>query len=153
MSKPASVTAIVYVALEREEAFRIFTEEIDAWYKRGPHSFHEPDKAVGLRFEPWLGGRFIEVHDAVTGEGIEIGRVSVWEPGRRLVWTDTEGTEVDVQFDAYIGGGDAQTRVRLEHRGLERLAPGRGIQVRDYGWWLPLGWFEEHVTHERRRHG
>jgi hypothetical protein len=147
MSQPASVTATVYVDVDPDTAFRVFTEEIDAWYKRGPHSFHRPKQAIAVRFEPRLGGRLVEVHDADTGDGIEMGRVTVWEPGRRLVWTDAEGTEVEVQFDAV----DSETRVRLEHRGLNRLTPGRAIQVRDHGWWLLLGWFDVHMATDRSR--
>ena len=31
-----------------------------------------------------VGGRFVEVYDLETGAGIEVGRVTVWEPGERL---------------------------------------------------------------------
>ena len=145
MSGRASVTASVEVAVDPATAFEVFTEDIDAWYKRGPHSFKDP-KAVGVRFEPGVGGRLLEVHDAATGEGIEWGRVLVWEPGARLVFSDllssappAPATEVEVRFVPVASG----TRVTLEHRGLDRLPPDVAAQKRKYGWITLLGWFEE----------
>ena len=88
MSERASVTASVEVAVDPTTAFEVFTADIGAWYKRGPYSFKDPTRALGVRFEPGVGGRLLEVHDAATGEGIEWGRVLVWEPGARLVFSD-----------------------------------------------------------------
>jgi uncharacterized protein YndB with AHSA1/START domain len=147
-----SVTASVEVAVDPTTAFEVFTEDIDAWYKRGPHSFKDSKRAVAVRFEPGVGGRLIEVHDPVTGEGIEWGRVLVWEPGTRLVFADLLSsappaplTEVEVRFASVEGG----TRVTLEHRGLDRLPPDVAAQKRKYGWVTLLGWFDEHVASAR----
>ena len=52
-------------------------------------------RAENVRFEPGVGGRLVEVHDAATGEGRTMGDVTVWEPGARLVFVDRRGTEVD----------------------------------------------------------
>jgi uncharacterized protein YndB with AHSA1/START domain len=142
VTQDASVRVTVYVAVDPETAFTVFTAEVDAWYKRGPNTFADPKEAVGMRFEPHVGGRFLEVHDAATGEGVEHGRIQVWEPGRRLVFTDRRGTEVEVRFEADAG----QTRVTLEHRGLERLAPQVAAQVSKYGWRLLLPWFAQHLA-------
>ena len=46
-----------------------------------------------------------------------MARVEVWEPGTRLLLRDGRDTEIDVTFEA---SGD-ETKVTLEHRGLERL--------------------------------
>ncbi len=81
----------------------------------------------------------------MSGEGLELGRIQVWEPGSRLVFTDRRGTEVEVRFEPC----DGQTRVTLEHRGLERLAPGVAVQVSRHGWWLLLPWYAEHMTGTR----
>ena len=116
----------------------MFTEEIDAWYRRGPHNFADPARAVGIRFEPGVGGRLIEVYDAGTGEGHTAGEIVVWEPGRRLVFVDNRKTEVDVLFEP---DGDAATRVTLEHRGLERLLPDEAVQHAKYGGQLLLKWY------------
>ena len=147
-SQPASVRVTVHVNAVPEAAFAVFTDEIDTWYVRDRHTFADPDLAVGIRFEPGVGGRLIEVHDRGTGEGREMGRITAWEPGRRLAFVDGPGTEVEVSFEA--AGG--QTRVTLEHRGLERLRPDLAERHARHGWRLLLPWYQRHLeqkTEER----
>lgn len=137
-SPPASVRLSISVAVDPHAAFEVFTEEIDAWYRRGPHNFADPERAVGIRFEPGVGGRLIEVYDARTGDGLEIGEIVVWEPGSRLVFVDRRKTEVDVRFEP---DGDRATRVTLEHRGLERLMPDDAVRHAKFGGQLLLKWY------------
>lgn len=147
-SQPASVRVTVQVNAVPETAFAVFTDEIDTWYVRDRHTFADPDPAVGIRFEPGVGGRLIEVHDRDTGEGREMGRITAWEPGRRLAFVDGLGTEVEVSFED--AGG--QTRVTLEHRGLERLRPDLAERHARHGWRLLLPWYQRHLeqkTEER----
>jgi hypothetical protein len=148
MSAAPTVTVAVEVAVEPAVAFEMFTEEIGRWWRPGPMNWNYSDRAVGMRIEPWVGGRWIEVHDEATGEGFEHGRVLVWEPGRRLALRyadrghDIDGTEVEVRFEAVDGG----TRVSLEHRGWERVAAdlaARKVQLKRWGWANILGWFQE----------
>jgi uncharacterized protein YndB with AHSA1/START domain len=154
VSATDTVTVSIDVAVDPDTAFDVFTNEIDSWYQRGPHSWRYPDRAVGIRFEPRVGGRLLEVHDADSGEGFAFGRVLVWEPGARLVFADLVSsappdpvTEVEVRFEA-AGEG---TRVTLEHRGLDRLPPDVAAQKRMYGWQTTLRWFDEHMQKEATR--
>jgi hypothetical protein len=107
-----SVVRTVEVDVDPATAFRMFTEEIDDWYERGPYSFNDPERAVAIRLE---GGRLLELY--AEGEPYEMGRVTVWEPGERLVFLyrnvhlPLEGTEVEVRFEPKAPG----TRVALEH--------------------------------------
>ena len=117
----------VYVDVDQATAFDVFTNEIDSWYKRGPHTLYDASRAQAVRFEPYVGGRLMEVWDCDTGEGREMGRVEVWEPGERIQFVDSRGTEVIVEF---VPSG-AQTRVTLVHRGLERLIRSRGRAARE----------------------
>jgi uncharacterized protein YndB with AHSA1/START domain len=144
-----SVTATVDVAVDPVIAFEVFTSEIDSWYKRGPHSWRFPNRAVGIKFEPGVGGRLLEVHDDATGEGFAFGEITVWEPGARLVFTDFTSsvppdptTEVEVRFDPLPPGG---TRVTLEHRGLDLLPAEVAEQKRKYGWQTTLAWYAEYM--------
>jgi uncharacterized protein YndB with AHSA1/START domain len=145
VSTANTVTASVDVPVDPATAFEVFTAEIDRWYRRGPHSWMHPDRAVGIRIEPGIGGRVLEVHDAETGDGFAFGRITAWEPGVRLVFTDLISstppglTEVEVRFDA----SDEGTRVTLEHRGLDLLPAEVAEQKRRYGWQLTLAWFAE----------
>ncbi|HEX7148819.1 MAG TPA: SRPBCC domain-containing protein [Actinomycetota bacterium] len=97
--------------------------------------------------EPFVGGRFVEVWDEATGEGFEIGRVRVWEPGRRVVyswrqadWPPGQEMEIEVSFDPAAGG----TLVTIEVRGWERLTGGAEIG-RGYGEGAKelLSWYAE----------
>jgi hypothetical protein len=47
----SSVQAGVTVPVDPGTAFRVFTDEIDRWYVRGPHSWVDPERAVAIRFE------------------------------------------------------------------------------------------------------
>lgn len=141
MTHPASVRVTIHVAVDPATAFEVFTAEIDAWYKRGPHTFYDARRAVGIRFEPQVGGRLLEVYDQDSGEGREMGRITAWEPGTRLVFRDDRDTEVEVLFEAV----DGETRVTLEHRGLERLPPLLATEHARHGWRLLLVWYGEHM--------
>jgi len=142
------VTATVEVAVNPSTAFAIFTEEIGRWWRPGPINWNDSRRAVGMRFEPGVGGRWIEVHDEATGEGFECGRILVWEPGARLVFLyrdaghEIDDTEVEVRFEAIDGG----TRVTLEHRGWDKVLldiAARKREIKRWGWVNILGWFSE----------
>jgi uncharacterized glyoxalase superfamily protein PhnB len=105
-----SASAAVKVAVEPMSAFTAFTDEIDFWWVRGPINFFDPGRAVAMRIEPGVGGRVLEIYDDSRGDVLELGRITVWEPGVQLTYLSlVDDTEVDVRFDAVEGG----TRVRV----------------------------------------
>jgi len=142
MSQPDRVHASIEIAVDPQTAFKIFTEEIDAWWERGPHNFWDGGRALATRFEPGVGGRYLEVYDE-AGDVLEIGRITLWEPGTRLVWRMShDDTEVDIRFEAIAGG----TRVLLE----QRLVPS-GTKAHFYsGWNNILAWFAERADRPDR---
>jgi uncharacterized glyoxalase superfamily protein PhnB len=105
-----SASAAVEVAVEPMTAFTAFTDEIDSWWVRGPINFFDSGRAVAMRIEPGVGGRVLEVYDDAQGDALELGRITVWEPGTQLTYRSlVDDTEIDVRFDAVEGG----TRVRV----------------------------------------
>ncbi len=139
-----TVVVSTVVAVEPDMAFEIFTEDVDAWWKRGVR-YRAPGDDV-MRFEPGPSGRLIA--EASNGDVREIGKVVEWAPAEgRLVFrfrgtnfAPDEETEVAVHFEPVTEG----TRVTLEHRGLDALRrdhPARhGLEgtalVALYGtWW------------------
>jgi len=115
----------VYVALRvkasPERAFEAFVEEIGEWW-RPDMLFQTTPRPGVLSFEPGPAGRLIETRTG--GKVFEIGRIRVWEPPNRLVFSWRQAsfppglhTEVEVGFEA-VG---EETRVSIEHRGFERL--------------------------------
>jgi hypothetical protein len=146
VTQPASVRVSIYVAVDPATAFAVFTDEIDVWYRRGPHNFFDPVRAIAIRLEPNVGGRLLEVYDNESGDAREMARVLVWEPGHRLLLRDTRETDIEVTFEA--AGGE--TKVTLEHRGLERLSPAEAQSHARFGGRLLIAWFSDHLRERTR---
>ncbi len=142
-----SVTVAVPPAL----AFRVFTEEIDLWWRRGLKYRVARGTDGILHLEPHVGGRLFESYATAAGARVvESGRVTAWEPPARLVFdwravnfAPDERTEVEVRFEPSSGG----TLVTVTHRGWSQIRkdhPARHGQetaafVRMLGlWWGEL---------------
>jgi uncharacterized protein YndB with AHSA1/START domain len=140
------MTSKVYLAIrvpaDPARAFEAFTDEIAAWWQPGGLF---PITAGGdgrLAFEPGEGGRLYTTLS--DGEEFEIGRISVWEPGKRLAFEwrmasfePGQSTEVEVRFEP-VGG---ETRVSIEHRAWDAIPRKHAAR---HG-------FPEHATLERVR--
>jgi uncharacterized glyoxalase superfamily protein PhnB len=109
-----SVSCTVDVAVDPQTAFTAFTDEMDSWWMRSPISFYDSARAVALRCEAGVGGRILEVYDDDTGEALELGRITVWEPGTRLQWlSSVDDVEVDVRFAPIPEGTNVQVHARV----------------------------------------
>jgi uncharacterized protein YndB with AHSA1/START domain len=151
--------ATVGVAVAPTLAWRLFTEQLGLWWRRGRKYRIAPADQGLVAMEPGVGGRVFEswCDDAGSEHVHEIGRVSVWEPPHRLVFTwravnfaPGEVTEVEVRFRPTASGG---TQVSVEHRGWAAIRPDHPVRhgqavpafVRTMGmWWgellLSLRW-------------
>lgn len=123
MKESDGVHVTTWVALPPADAFAVFTEEVDAWWRRGRRFRFGDGAASTMRFEPGEGGRLLETVDA-TGLTREHGRIRRWAPGEQVVWVIDDPRygvpiEVDIRFDAEAGG----TRVAVTQRGLADVAP------------------------------
>ena len=124
--------ACVLVAVDRETAFRVFTEEIDGWWRRGL-KYRALGQGRGIiHLEPKPAGRLYESFDTPAGPQVfETGRVLSWEPPARLLlewrgvnFAPDEKTEVEVLFEPSASG----TLVTVTHRGWSAI--GRDHPVR-----------------------
>jgi hypothetical protein len=135
----------VEVPVDPDTAFHVFTAEIGEWYQSGRYSWNDPARAVGIRFDR---ERLVEVWDEDTGEGYEMGRVLVWEPGARLAFEfrsaflPSEPTEVEVRFEPR----DEGTLVTLEHRGLDRFPPEDQLRMERHAWLEFMRWYREYAS-------
>jgi len=113
-----SAAASVEVPVDPPTAFRVFTEEIDLWWVRGAINFFDGARAVGMRIEPGVGGRVLEVYDDATGDSLELARITVWRPGELLVYQGVvDDTEVEVRFDEIPAGTRVSVRQYLRPDG------------------------------------
>ena len=82
------MTSRVFVALrvpaDPASTFAAFTREIASWWQPDRLFQITPHGDGELTFEPGPGGRLIT--RLANGEIFEIGRIFVWEPGKRLVF-------------------------------------------------------------------
>ena len=139
------------VDVSPDDAFRIFTEEIDQWWRRG-FKYRVSGKGRGiLHLEPRVGGRLFESIETDRGTHVvESGTVLAWDPPSRLVFewravnfAPGERTEVEVTF---APNGDG-TLVTVVHRGWTAIRadhPARhGLDVAPFlrmmgMWWADL---------------
>lgn len=130
MNVPAGdrTTVTVFVAVTPDDAFEVFTKEIDLWWKQGPKFRIAGRRRGQLHFEGGVGGRLFESFTASkTSDAtrtIEVGHITAWEPPARLEfeWRGVsfaadEKTVVEVRFEA-VGRG---TNVTVQHRGWSAL--------------------------------
>jgi uncharacterized protein YndB with AHSA1/START domain len=155
------VTSKVYIALrvpaDPLRTFEAFTQEISSWWQPSGLFQITAGGDGRLAFEPGVGGRLFTTLD--DGEEFEIGRISIWEPGRRLVFawrqasfTPEQATEVEICFEP-VG---AETRVSIEHRAWDTIPrrhaarhgfPEQATLQRAADWWrASLGAFKQRIA-------
>jgi len=106
-----------------QDAFDLWTQRTSSWWPVSHTVSAEP--GLQVIFEGRPGGRIFE--RTPGGREVEWGEITVWEPPHRLgyLWyirkDRADATEVEIRFK---GGGQAPTRVEIEHRGWERLGSG-----------------------------
>ena len=138
------VTTFVKVAIE--DAFAVFTEEIDRWWRRGPAYRISGREPGTIHLEPRLGGRIFEQYGDQGSALHEAGTITLWEPPRHLAfeWRSVtfvpgESTTVELWFESSGEG----TRVTLEHRGWTTIRDDHPVRhgnpvgafLRDLGMW------------------
>ena len=145
VTKIASIKKELIVETSQEIAFEVFTEKIDLWWPRTHHIGKSP--MVELVLEPRLNGRWYSRHE--DGTEANVGYILKWDPYALLVlaWQvngdfrfDPELiTEVVVHF---IPEGPETTRIKLEHKDLDRLGGGKAVESMDEGWGMILEWYK-----------
>jgi uncharacterized protein YndB with AHSA1/START domain len=149
----------VFVAVPPLDAFDVFTQEIDLWWRQGPQFRIAGRRRGQLTFEGGVGGRLFETFD-VHGQPttIVVGRITAWDrpAGLAFEWRAVnfkpdESTTVEVGFRAQGEG----TLVTVRHTGFASLRDGHPARhgkvgaafVRMMGmWWADLmKGLQEHV--------
>ena len=124
-----SVRKAISVNAPQHVAWRVFTEQIGAWWPLAHYKIGNVN-AVDAVIEPRVGGRWYERGE--DGSTCNWGSVLAWEPPSRLLlsWD----INADWQYDAalkteleirFIAQGKRVTRIELEHRNLDRYGARR----------------------------
>lgn len=101
-----------FLTCSPERAFTLFTERASEWWPETVR--HTPDPRSEIRM--LASGRFWE--RGGDGHEVELGRVLVWEPPRRLVLDFYPGTDAEHPTEVVVrfAEEDTGTRVVVEHR-------------------------------------
>jgi uncharacterized protein YndB with AHSA1/START domain len=154
----ATVRRAVRVPTDIDRAFAVFAGEIGRWWPAentfANVAMGQPDAFATVVVEPRAGGRWFE--RTRDGQEMAWGRVTAYEPPRRLVLTwqitpqgrpepdPAKASVVDVRF---VPEGSSTTRVELEHRafdwhGAEGAAVWREAMASAEGWTKFLARYE-----------
>jgi len=134
----------VTVAVPVDEAFRVFTEEMETWWPLRTHAV-DTENSDTVVMEGRKGGRLFE--RGTGGEEHVWGIVQSWEPPQRVGYTwhpgrgEDTAQEVEVTFTPEGDG----TRVEVRHWGWEKLGDRLDETIASYneGWDLVLGRYAE----------
>lgn len=136
-TKIESIRKELLVEVSQETAFKVFTEKMDLWWPRTHHIGKSP--MTELVLESGKNGRWYSRHE--DGSEQDVGYVLTWDPFELLVlaWQINGNfqfdpalvTEVEVLF---IAEAPETTRIKFEHKNLERLGGGKAVESMDEGW-------------------
>lgn len=125
----APIRATATVDAPPADAFAGFTDGMGTWWPRAYTWSGELLESIGV--EGHVGGFCFEI--GANGMRLDWGRVSAWEPPRRLAFTwqigpdrvpqpnPARASEVEVSFE---DGAGERTRVTVVHGGWERIGDG-----------------------------
>jgi uncharacterized glyoxalase superfamily protein PhnB len=118
-ARDRSICSTVEVAVDPATAFTAFTDELDLWWVRGPINHHAAGRIRELRCEQGVGGRLLEIY--TEDDALELARITVWEPGRRLAWTSSiDDVRTEVSFEPSGVGTVVTVLARIPAGGQDR---------------------------------
>lgn len=146
-----SIKKELLVEASQETCFKVFTEKMDLWWPRTHHVGSCP--MVESVLEPGVNGRWYTRHE--DGSEVNVGYVLEWDPYAQVVlaWQidgnfkcdPTLLTEVEIKF---IPEERKRTRVKFEHKNIERLGSGEHFDSMNEGWGHMLNLYKNVTENE-----
>lgn len=130
-SPPGDVAKVsVFVRVAPADAFEVFTQEIDAWWRTGPRYRVAGRRRGKLFFEPGPTGRVYETFEVASGgtRTFEVGKVLAWEPPSRL---ELEWRIANLGLAPQPPAAEEKTFVEVS---FVPQNDGTLVTVRHYGW-------------------
>ena len=126
----------------QETCFNVFTRKMDSWWPKTHHVGSTPLLETVL--EPKPEGRWYTKHE--DGSEMTVGYVLTWDPYGLLIlnWQIDSNYHCDPELRTdvvvrFIAEGPTRTRIRFEHRDLDKLGGGaKVITDMDEGWGMIL---------------
>lgn len=116
-----TISSQVSVGVDPVTAFTAFTEEMDLWWVRGPINFYHAARAAGVRCEPGVGGRLLELYSDDAADALVRGRITEWRPGELLAWDSAvDDVETEVRFEAVAGGTRVTVTATIPAGGVDQ---------------------------------
>lgn len=113
----------LHVPLRPKDAFRLFTEDLAAWWPVDSHSLSAAHGELprDVTVEPRIGGQIIETTH--KGDPAPWARVTRWEPGSAFGARWHVGRDEDEATDLLVvfTPTDTGTRIVLTHSGFDAL--------------------------------
>ncbi len=120
-ARPRTVSSEVTVGVDPQTAFSVFTDEIDLWWVRGPINFFDSARAIGMRCEPGVGGRLLELYNDDASDALELGRITSWMPGELLTWDSAvDDVTVQVLFEPVATGTRVTVTATIPAGGVDQ---------------------------------
>ena len=125
------------VEASQQIAFEVFTKKMDLWWPRTQHigSADMTEMVV----EPQVGGRWYSKH--ADGSEANVGHVLTYQPYDLFVlaWQINGTFKCDPNLitevvTEFVPEGPNTTRVRFEHKDLEKLGSGKSVESMNEGW-------------------
>ena len=143
-----SIKKELIVEASQATAFKVFTEQMDLWWPASHHIGKTP--VIRTVLEPYVKGRWYTQHE--DGSENNVGHVLNWDPYELLIliWQINGDyqfdpglfTEVEVHF---IPESPKITRIKFEHRNLDRLRGSKVVESMDEGWGWILELYKTHI--------
>lgn len=155
MSDSQTRSSKVEVGVDPMTAFTAFTDEIDLWWVRGPINSYGGGRLVAMRCEAGVGGRLLEVYDGRTGEGLELARITAWEPGRHVGWQSSlDDVRIDVRFEPTANGTLVRLEATIPIGGVDKGGSAFiRVTPRWFGDWIARRGTAAHELHDLARFG
>lgn len=140
------------IAASQETCFNVFTQKMDSWWPRDHHVGKSPMCEMLLEAKPE--GRWYSKHE--DGSEVNVGTVLTYDPYSLLVlnwqinadfqYDPNVFTEVAVRF---IAEGPKTTRVKMEHKDLDRMGQGgKAVESMDSGWGFIMNLYKDAAEHD-----
>jgi len=136
------------VAATQETAFKVFTKKMNLWWPSTHHIGSTEMTAIVV--EPFENGRWYSRH--ADGSETDNGYVITYQPFDLLVlaWQINADFKCDPKLvtevvTEFIAEGPEVTRIKFEHKNLDKLGNSKAVESMNEGWSMILDLYKKQL--------